>query len=189
MPWSILFRIMIITSPKPTFPPPTHTSKKTSASMTRSKNSAEQGRGGAQAEFFDLVIDAEVFFDVCVGGGNVGFGLVIIIIRNKILHGIFREKLFELPEELRGQCFVVRKDERGFLYFFDHVRDREGLSRARNTQQGLERDAFFYAFRQLPDGFGLIARGEKIRCDLKIHSANLHINRRGYPRKESSFPV
>src|SRR5256885_6536545 len=73
----------------------------------------EERACGAHAEFVEFVVDGGFFFDVDVGGGDIGFRLIEIVVADEILDGIFREKVFELVIELRGEGFVVRENERG----------------------------------------------------------------------------
>ena len=67
----------------------------------------EQGGGGGEAEFLYLVVDAQVLLDVGVGHGQVGLGLVVVVVGDKILHGVVREEGLELPVELGGKGLVV----------------------------------------------------------------------------------
>ena len=53
-----------------------------------------------------MVIDGGIFFNIGVRLRDIRFGLVIIIIRNKIFHRIFGEKVFKLGIQLGGQYFV-----------------------------------------------------------------------------------
>ena len=71
---------------------------------------AEECRGGAETEFVEVVVDGKVFFDVGVGGGDVGFGLVVVVVGDEILHGVVGEELLEFAVELRGEGFVMAED-------------------------------------------------------------------------------
>src|SRR5258708_1522760 len=44
----------------------------------------EEGASGAHAELVEFVVDGGFFFDVNVGGGNVGLGLVEIVVADEI---------------------------------------------------------------------------------------------------------
>src|SRR5262249_26318813 len=72
----------------------------------------EEGAGSGVAELVDLIVDIGVFGDVGVGAGNVGLGLVVIVVRDEVLDGVFREELLELRTELSGESPVRRKNER-----------------------------------------------------------------------------
>ena len=96
----------------------------------------EQGGGGAQSQLLQLVVDAQVLFDICVGHREIGLRLVVIVVRDEVLHGVLREETLELPVELRRKCLVVTQDQGGTLQPLDDVGHREGLAGARDTHQG-----------------------------------------------------
>ena len=52
----------------------------------------DQGTGGGEAHPIDLVVDGQVLFDVGIGAGDIGFGLVVIVIGDKIFDGIVGKK-------------------------------------------------------------------------------------------------
>ena len=90
-----------------------------------------QGAGGAVAEFIDFVVHRQIFFDIGIGGGNVAFRLIIIVIRNEIFHAVFREKFAEFVAKLRGKRFIVRDYQRGTIDVFDDVCHRKRFAAAR----------------------------------------------------------
>ena len=101
--------------------------------------------------------------------GDIGLGLVIVVVRNEVFHRVFGKKLFELRAQLRGEGLVVRQHERRPLDLFDDARHRERLARARDAEQHLLVEAHLHALRQLFDGLGLVARGLEGRVQLKFH--------------------
>ena len=127
----------------------------------------KQGAHGVQAQAVDFVVDGAVFFDVGIRAGNVGLRLVIVEIRDEVLHGIVREERLELRVELGGQGLVVRKDEHGAVLRRDDVRHGEGFAAARDTQQALVLIAGPQGFEELADGLFLVARGRVARFELK----------------------
>jgi hypothetical protein len=56
----------------------------------------EDGTHGGEAEALDLLVDAGVLFDECVGARDVGFGLVVIEVADEILDGALWEETLEL---------------------------------------------------------------------------------------------
>ena len=72
-----------------------------------------QGTRGGEPQLLDLLVDAGVLLDVDVGLRNVRFGLVVIVIADKILDCVAREELLELAEQLGGQRLVMRDDQVG----------------------------------------------------------------------------
>ena len=117
----------------------------------------EQSRSSRQAEFVKVVVDGEVFFDISVGRGNVGFGLIVVIVGDVVLHRVVGEEALHLGVELGRQRFVVGKDKGGFTNIGNDVGDGEGFSRACHAEEHLCRFAGLHAFRELADGFGLVA--------------------------------
>ena len=94
-------------------------------------------------EFFYLLIDTQILFYVSPCAGNIRFGLVVVVITDKILHSVLREKLFELHKKLRSQSFIMSQNQSRSLDFIDHISDGESLSRACYSEQCL---VFFAVF-------------------------------------------
>ena len=82
------------------------------------------------AHFFDFVVDGTVFFNVGIGGGDVGLGLVVVEVGDKVVDGVIGKKLLELGEELGGEGFIVGEDEGRAAVVLDDVGHGEGLARA-----------------------------------------------------------
>ena len=66
--------------------------------------------------------------------GNIGFRLIVIIIRNKILNRVFRKEIFEFRVKLRGQSLIVGHDQRGHLQLLNHRCNGECFARASRAQ-------------------------------------------------------
>lgn len=116
-----------------------------------------QRRRRAVAQTLDLLVDGGILFDIGVGRGDVGFRLIIIIVRDEILHRAVRKKLAELGAQLRGQRLVVGDDQRGALYALDDGSHRVGFARTGDAQQHLAGHAALHALCQRLDGLRLIA--------------------------------
>ena len=56
----------------------------------------QQRRHRAQSQTLDLVVDHQVLLDVFVRGGYVGFGLIVVVIRDEILDAVVGEEVLEL---------------------------------------------------------------------------------------------
>ena len=84
------------------------------------------------AQLVYLIINRRILFNVGVRGRDVGFGLVVVIVGDKIFHRILREIFLELAVELRGKGFVVGNDEGRLLDLLDYICHGEGLARTRN---------------------------------------------------------
>ena len=80
------------------------------------------------AQPLDLVVDGAVLFDKGVRMGDVGLGLVIVVIGDEILHGVFREELLELAAKLGGQGLVVGQNQSGPVQPCDDIGHGKGLA-------------------------------------------------------------
>ena len=119
----------------------------------------EKRRGGTKTETLDFVVDRQVFFDVLVLRHHVGFGLIVVVIRNEEFDAVLREKVAQLAIQLRGKGFVVRHDQRGSLYLLDHRRDGPRFARPRDSEKCLEAGVLLQPLNQVMDGVGLVAGG------------------------------
>ena len=116
-----------------------------------------QRGGGGQAQLVDLVIDHGVLGDISVALGDVGLGLVVIVIADKILHRVLRKKFLHLAVELARQSLVVGNDQGGLVEGLNDVGHGEGLAGSRHPQQGLKLISLFKSFDQILNRFGLVA--------------------------------
>ena len=71
----------------------------------------DDGVNRAGPHHLNLIVHHRVFCDVCVCLWDIGLRLIEIEVRNEILDSVMREEFFELPIKLRGQCFVMDKDQ------------------------------------------------------------------------------
>jgi hypothetical protein len=62
----------------------------------------------------DLVVDRGVLLDVGVGGGDVGLGLVVVVVADEVLDGVVGEELPELVGQLGGEGLVGAMTRVGF---------------------------------------------------------------------------
>ena len=120
---------------------------------------AHQRAGGGQTEAFDLLVDRRVLLDVDVALGDVGLGLVVVVVADEVVYGVVGKELLELGVELGGQGFVVRHHQDGPLDVLDHVGHGEGLAGAGHAHQDLMCFLAAQSFGQGFDGLGLIAGG------------------------------
>ena len=92
-----------------------------------------QGRRGRMTQLINLVVNGGVFFNIGICRRDIGFGLVVVVVGNKIFHRILREELLKLAVKLGGQCLIVRYYQSGLVQPFDYIGHGEGLSRTRNA--------------------------------------------------------
>ena len=122
----------------------------------------EQAAHGRESEPLDVVVGGGILLDEGVSPWDVGLGLVIIEIADKVFDGIAREKTLELGIKLRRERLVVRDDERGLVNVPDHVGDRERLARTGDAEQHLVLRAGQQTFGQLRNRLRLIPGGRVV---------------------------
>ena len=110
------------------------------------------------AQSLDLVIDRGILFDEGVRLGDVGLGLVVVVVGDEVLDGVVWEQLAELGGELGGERLVRLKDQSGTLQLLDEPGRGGALTRARRTHEDDVLFAVSDARSQLPDRLGLVAR-------------------------------
>ena len=126
----------------------------------------------AEAQTVDFLIDLQVFLNVFVRRRDVGFRLIIVVIRHEIVHRVFGEKTLELAVELGSERLVVRQNERRLACALNDVRHGESFTRAGHTKQRLIRHTLHHAIRQFVDGLWLVASWGIFRMKFKIHLSN-----------------
>ena len=57
-----------------------------------------------------MLIDSRVFFYVGIGRRNIGLGLIVVVVRDEVFHGVIREEFLKFAVELSSQSFVRRHD-------------------------------------------------------------------------------
>src|SRR6266436_1685824 len=142
-----------------------------------------QARRGAQPQPVDVVIDRRVLRDVRVGLGDVGLGLVVVVIRDEEFDGALREKRFELAVQLGRQGLVVGQHERGASEPGDDVGHGHRLAGAGDAQERLVAVVAREARHELPDGARLIPRRlergyEVVRHQRKLTDGGLRLGAR-----------
>ena len=76
----------------------------------------------------NFFIDLSVLLDIGIGGGNISFGLIIVVITDEEFDRILRKEFFELAVKLGGQSLIMRDDQRGLLDPLNDVGHGEGFS-------------------------------------------------------------
>ena len=126
----------------------------------------ERPRGG-EPHAVDLVIDRRFLLDIRIGGGNVGFRLVVIVVADEVLDGILGEEAAELLIELGGERLVVGHHQRGAVHPGDALRHGERLPGAGDAEQDLGRVAPLQALDELIDRAALIAAKLEVRDEFE----------------------
>ena len=107
------------------------------------------------AQLLHFLVDGGVLLDERVGRGHVGLGLVVVVVRHEVHHGVVREELLQLAGQLGRERLVRRHDQRGLLHGLDGLGHGERLARARHAQERLVAQAVLDPAGQLLDGLRL----------------------------------
>ena len=94
----------------------------------------KQALGRRQPHLFNMLINRRVFFDKEITRRHVGLGLVVVVVRHKILNRIFWKKFPHLSIKLRRKRFVGSQNKRRSTQTRDHIGHGEGFTRARHSQ-------------------------------------------------------
>ena len=78
----------------------------------------------------DLFINCRSFFDIRIRVSNIRFRLIVVIIRDKILHGIVWKKRLHLRKNLSSQCFVMGHYQSRAIQILNNIGNGESLSRS-----------------------------------------------------------
>ena len=102
---------------------------------------------------------AGVLFDIHILAGDVGLGLIIIVIGDKIFHGVFGEEFPEFTAKLCRQRLVMSKNEGRTVKIRYDICHSKGFTRACYAEQRLALHTRFHACRQHFYCLGLVACG------------------------------
>ncbi len=81
----------------------------------------------------NVLVDRRVLLYICVRRGYVCLGLVVVVVRDEIFHGVVREELAEFAVELGCQGFIVRQHHGWALHALDYLSDGERIVDKRTT--------------------------------------------------------
>ena len=115
-----------------------------------------------------MCVHRGVLLDVGVRRGDVGFGLVVVVVGDEVLDGVAGEELPELAVELRGQGLVGGEHQGRSLDLLDDLGDGEGLARTGHSQQRLVGETGVQTVDQLGNGRRLIARRAVVGDNLEV---------------------
>ena len=129
----------------------------------------EERAGGRQPEFVEFVVDGCFLFNVGVAAGEVGFRLVVVVITDKVLDGVFRKEPSKLMEELRGQGLVMGQHQGWPSRLLDDLGHGVGLARTGHAEEHLMLLAVCEAAGERVNGGLLVALRLVVADQLKVH--------------------
>ena len=118
--------------------------------------------------------------DVRVGGGDVGFGLVVVVVADEVLDRILGKEAPELLVQLGGQRLVVHHDQGRPVHLRNGVRHREGLARSGHAEQHLAAVAPVEALRELANRTRLVACEREVGYEVEAVVDRGHTKRSSY---------
>ena len=89
------------------------------------------------SQHLDLFVNRGILLDIRIALRHIRFGLIVIVVRHKIDHGVVREELLELARKLGGEGFVGGHDQRWLTESFDGLGHGKGLTRTGHAKQNL----------------------------------------------------
>ena len=126
------------------------------------------------AQHLDLFINRGVFLDIRITLRYICLGLIVVVVRHKIDHGVVREEFLELARKLSGKRFVGSHDQRRLPQGLNSLSHREGLARTSNAQQNLIAISVPHTLHKRLNGLRLGTSGLVWRHDLKRHISALN---------------
>ena len=135
----------------------------------------EQRVGRRVAQPLDLLVDRGVLLDVGVGLGDVGLGLVVVVVGDEVLDRVVREQLAQLVGELGRQGLVGLHHQERPLHLLGHPGHGRGLAGAGRAEQDDVLLAALDALGDLRDRGRLVARRLVVGLHLERRHAALQI--------------
>ena len=127
------------------------------------------------AQPVDLLVDGRVLLDVEVLAGDVGLGLVVVVVGDEVLDRVVREERPELVAQLRGERLVVGDHERRALDALDDAGHRHRLAGARRAEQGRAAVAGGEALGDAVDRARLVGGGSEDRVEAELGHERLNV--------------
>ena len=135
----------------------------------------EQRVGRRVAQPLDLLVDRGVLLDVGVRLGDVGLGLVVVVVGDEVLDRVVGEELAQLVGELRRERLVGLEHQHGPLDLLGDPGHGRGLAGAGRAEEDDVLDAALDPLGDLLDGRRLVTRGLVVGDDLEGRHPALEI--------------
>ena len=127
----------------------------------------QQRVGGGVPEPFHFLVDGGVLLDEGVRLGDVGLGLVVVVVGDEVLHRVVRQQFAELVGQLRGEGLVLDHHQGGPLDLLDQPGGGGALAGTRGAQQHHVLFAVLDALGQFGDGRRLVTGRLELADDLE----------------------
>ena len=113
--------------------------------------------GGRKAHLLDMLVDGCILFDKKISRRNIGLGLVVVVVADKVLDGIIREKIPHFRIKLSRKRFIGRHNQCGNADPGNDIGHGKGLAGPRDPEKRLSRQALFYPLSEFLNRLSLIA--------------------------------
>jgi hypothetical protein len=120
-----------------------------------------------QLQALDLLVDRRVLLDVGVGLRDVRLGLVVVVVADKILHGVVRQELAQLLRQLGAERLVGGHHQRRPLQALDEPGRGGALAGAGRAEQHRVPVSAADPALQIVDRRGLVAGRLEFADDLE----------------------
>ena len=94
----------------------------------------DQRSCSGQSQFIYLIIHGRVLCNISIGRRHISLRLIIVIIRHKIFHRIFRKEFLKFSVQLGCQSFVMRQNQGGFIQLLNHICHGKSLAGTSDSQ-------------------------------------------------------
>ena len=121
------------------------------------------------SQHLDLFVNRGILLDIRIALRHIRLGLIVIVVRHKIDHGVVREEFLELARELSGKRFIGSHDQRRLPQGLNGLGHREGLARTSHAQQNLIAISIPHTLHKRLNGLRLGTSGLVWGHDLKRH--------------------
>ena len=119
------------------------------------------------SQHLNFFVNRGILLDIRIALRHIRFGLIVIVVRHKIDHGVVREEFLELARKLSGKRFIGSHNQRRLPQGLNSLSHREGLARTSHAQQNLIAISVPHALHKRLNGLRLGASGLVWRHDLK----------------------
>ena len=121
------------------------------------------------SQHLDLFVNRGILLDIRITLRYICLGLIIVVVRDKVDHGVVGKEFFELARKLGGEGFIGSHDQRWLTESFDGLGHGKGLARTSHAQQNLIAISVPHALHKRLNGLRLGTSGLVWRHDLKRH--------------------
>ena len=99
--------------------------------------SRKQRGGRLMSKHLDFFVNRSILLDIRIALRHICLGLIVVVVRDEVDHGVVGKEFFELARKLGGEGFVGGHDQRWLTESFNGLGHGKGLARAGHAKQNL----------------------------------------------------